>query len=192
MSAKQGRRRIIAAGWIAVIPAIAAAASPWAFSDGPPAGRTGGFGEPLCTECHFDNPANDSAGAMEISGLPERFAAGQAYAISIRLRHPDMQRGGFQLAARWMDGPSAGRQAGRLEPVDEHVKVRDSNEVRYAQHGYARDRAKDTDAVTWTVRWIAPEKGSANVAVDVAANAANGDFSSLGDYIYSRRVIVQP
>lgn len=184
-------RRIAAAAWAVAIPAIALAAVPWAFSDGPPAGRTGAFGEALCTECHFDNLPNDSLGALEITGLPERFVAGQSYPVEIRIRHPDLQRGGFQLAARWMDGNEVGRQAGRLETVDAQVRVRDSSGVSYAQHRYARDRAKDSDAVTYSLRWQAPASATGAVAVDVAANAANGDFSSLGDWIYSRRVIIQ-
>lgn len=175
----------------AALVAAGLAASPRIFSDGPPAARTGGFGEKLCSECHYENPINDSTGALEVSGLPERWEAAREYDLTIGLRHPELERGGFQLAIRWLSGPRSARQAGRLIAVDSGVVLRDSLGIVYAQHANSREPA-DRAAVIFRVRWDSPEAANDTIAVDVAGNAGNGDFSPLGDHVYTRRLILIP
>src|SRR5687768_14379462 len=82
-----------------------------AFVNGPPPAMTGGFGEESCRQCHLDFDLNDAAGSLRLEGIPETYTAGEQYMITIRLTHPQLERGGFELAARFENGPSAGRQA---------------------------------------------------------------------------------
>jgi hypothetical protein len=157
------------------------------FVEGPFPSMTGGFGEPSCHQCHFDNPVGDPTGHLAVSGVPDAYAAGSEYVLKIALRRPGLSRGGFQVAARVASGPRAGSQAGRLSPADDRVQVvrdPDHPSIDYAQHTTTGTRAAGEGELAWTVRWIAPEWAGDQVVFHVAANAANDDSSPLGDFIY--------
>lgn len=160
----------------------------WAFPayrDGPPAGHTGGFGEPLCAECHFGAPVNDDAGALAIEA-PDRYRPGESHRLRVRLARPGMAVAGFQLAVRFADGERAGHQAGTLEPVDARTAVTadTATGVVYAHQTAAGASLVEAGEAEWTVRWVAPTT-DATVVVHVAANAANDDASEFGDFIYA-------
>ena len=148
---------------------------------------TGGFGEPSCHHCHFDNPIGDPAGRLTVSGAPDTYAPGVEYALKLALRRPGLSRGGFQIAARVASGPRAGSQAGRLAPADDRVQIVHDPEhpsIDYAQHTATGTRAAPDGEIAWTVRWIAPDRAGDPVVFHVAANAANDDASPLGDFVY--------
>ncbi len=94
-----------------------------ASADGPLTGMTGGFGEPTCHQCHFDQPIGDPMGRVAVSGVPPVYVPGARYAIKLALERPGVSRGGFQMAVRFASGPEAGRQAGLLRAVDDRVQV---------------------------------------------------------------------
>ncbi len=157
------------------------------FVEGPFPAVTGGFGEPSCHQCHFDNPMSEPAGRLTVSGVPRTYAPGARYALKIALRRPGLSRGGFQIAARFASGPLAGAQAGSLAPADDRVQVvRDPARpaIAYAQHTVGGTRAPRAGELEWTVRWVAPERARDPIVLHVAANAANDDASPLGDFIY--------
>lgn len=173
----------------ALAAALAAGATvAWALPDyreGPPTGHTGGFGEPLCAECHFGAPLNDDAGSLGLDA-PPAFQPGQAYRLVVRLQRPDLAAGGFQLAVRFADGGRAGEQAGALHAVDRRVAVTvdPAGGVAYAHQTGAGAGAAGGGATAWAVRWTAPDT-AADVVIHVAANAANDDASEFGDFIYA-------
>lgn len=181
--------------------AAATAATVGAFRAGPPPGYTGAFGEPDCGVCHFDAIRDDDAGAVLIEG-PDRYIPGASREITIRLHHPELAAGGFQLTARYLEGDDGGRQAGTLESVDGRTLVQPgAGGVVYASHNEdgvapAADHAGDdpTNAegsIQWTVLWTAPGRAEP-VAFDVVAHAANDDDSPLGERFYQARRIVRP
>ena len=43
---------------------------------------------------------------------------------------------------------------------------------------------EDPDVVRWTIEWVAPDRGGP-VAFHVAANAADGNESADGDFVYT-------
>lgn len=149
------------------------------FVDGPPAAHTGGFGEPTCHACHFDHRLDDPAGGVRLGGVPHRYVPGRAYTITITLHREGLRRGGFELAVRFADG----RQAGSLRPLDERVALADSLGIRYARQTRAGTSPAAPDTARWRLEWVAPSGGS-TVLFHVAANAADGDDSALGDFIY--------
>lgn len=154
------------------------------YSDRPPLAHTGGFGEPTCRACHFDQPLNAPNGSLAIEGLPNAYTAGQRYRLTVRLQRPEMGRGGFQLSARF----ASGAQAGSLRAADEQratiVQV-DSTGVQYAAHTRAGTEPVAPDTARWVLEWTAPDTTAGPVLVHVAANAANFDASEFGDFIYT-------
>jgi hypothetical protein len=148
----------------------------------PPPAHTGGFGEPSCASCHFDNELNAPGGLLEIEGLPDGYTPGERYLLSIVLQRPELRRGGFQLASRFAAGEEAGSQAGALRAVDERVEVVEAGGVSYARHTRAGSREVEGATTRWQLEWTAPTRGGV-VSLNVAANAANGDASEFGDFI---------
>jgi hypothetical protein len=154
------------------------------YLDGPPPGHTGGFGEQSCADCHFDNPVNDGEGAIEITGLPERYEPGETYRITVTVRRPGMALGGFQAAIRFADGDAAGEQAGSLAPTDDRTMVRELRGVGYISQTVV-DAAMTDGVVRWGFDWTAPSaKTGERIALHAAGNAADGDDSAFGDYVY--------
>lgn len=174
--------------------ALGAAAAAAGYSDRPPLQHTGGFGEPTCHRCHFDNPVNADSEALQLDGLPEHYAPGARYPLSIVLASEGLQRAGFQLAARFAEGDGAGSQAGKLMGSGTDVQVREAaTGVLYAHHTKAGSQSHGPGRASWSVVWRAPEAAKhAPVAFHLVANAANGDDSEFGDHVHTARRIVGP
>ena len=129
---------------------------------------------------------NASPGSLKISA-PERYSSGKTYDVTITLTRPGMAIGGFQFTARFAKG---GAQAGRLALADgqqDLVKVLTDRGVQYAYHSRPGTQLTASDVVRWTLRWTAPA-GRRAVLFNAAANAANGDDSQSGDFVYTSRV----
>jgi hypothetical protein len=172
----------IALGTVAAAPFYAA---------GPPAGRTGGFNEPTCRECHQHNPLNDPPGILSLAGLPPSYEPNRMYYLTLTLARPGMLAAGFQLASRSHD--REGGQAGSLAPADERTTFAPATlpALQYLQHTRPGTSLTAADTARWTFMWRAPE-GLGPVIFHVAANAANEDNSELGDFIYTLRHVVAP
>lgn len=157
-----------------------------AYADGAPAAHTGGFGEPTCRECHFDHEADAPGGALQLLGFPRSYRADSVYNLEVRLTRSGLVRAGFQLAVRFAGGGRAGRSAGRLLVEGDRVQRVGGgpDSVDYVSHTVEGSRPATSDTARWQVAWRAPEEPSDKVRLNVAANAANGDDSEFGDYIY--------
>ena len=156
-----------------------------AYRDGPPAGFSGGFGEDNCQACHTSEKVNTDPGSVRISA-PARYAPGLVYDITVTLSRPGLALGGFQFTARFEDDSS---QAGTLAiaPGQEgRIKLLTDRGVQYAYHSRPGTTPAAPDVARWTIRWTAPA-GNRAVQFNVAANAANGDESQFGDFIYTAR-----
>lgn len=147
---------------------------------GPPAGHTGGFGEPTCQACHAEYALNEPGGSLAVEGLPGAWEPGRSYALTVVLHSTEMAAAGFQMAVRFEDGTPAGR----LVPIGPRTAVVDSTGVPYAQHAPFGTVPDTPETARWTVEWIAPGRGGP-VRVHAAANSANGDNSPFGDLIYA-------
>lgn len=173
------------AGWALAAPPPSGGGAPPVFAYGPPAGHTGGFGEPSCQACHLEFELNAMGGSLTLEGLPERWEPGRSYPVVVVLASSDMTMAGFQLSARFSDGAPAGV----LSAVGDRVVVVDSTGVPYAQHTPAGTDVESADLARWIVEWAAPATGGA-VTFNVAANSANGDNSPFGDLIYTHQRVV--
>lgn len=175
----------------AVLLGAVRANPPAAYADGAPPGFSGGFKETSCDACHFENDLNAKPGQLTITGVPERFAAGERYALTITLSRTGMRLGGFQFTARMADD---GAQAGTLAPAEGEEKrlaIEVSNNVQYANQRKPGAVPSATDTVRWTVLWTAP-KATGAVQFHAAANAADNDESVRGDYVYTATVRAAP
>jgi hypothetical protein len=84
---------------------------------------------------------------------------------------------GFQLATRAKDTHA---QAGALKPIDSHTQILSMQNIDYITH-----TAEGTFSNVFEFTWVAPSTAVGEIVVNTAANAANGDASPVGDYIYS-------
>jgi hypothetical protein len=159
--------------------------------DFPPPAHTGGFGEPTCQLCHFDAPLNAPEGELSVDGLVA-FMPGQKTDIRVRLTHPEMELGGFQMSARYADGSLKGRQAGRFAAESDLVSVDTEQRVQYIRHTAPGSKAVSGGSLEWTFQWTAPDASPDPVVFHVAANAGNGDDSALGDFIYTLEKQIRP
>ena len=154
------------------------------YRDGPPPGFSGGFGESTCAGCHSERDVNEPGGKVVLDGVPERFTAGKVYPLTVTLTRGGMAVGGFELTARFEEG---GAQAGALAaPPDAQgrVSVATDRDVQYAYQRQAGSQLVSPDTAKWTVLWTAPAQGGP-VQFNVAANAANLDETTSGDFIYA-------
>lgn len=149
---------------------------------------TGGFGEQSCHSCHFDYDLNQPEGGLSISGINETFEAGQDYKITLSVKREDMNRAGFQMTARFEDG----FQAGQFE-LHENLTTTPNidNDISYLQHAVGKVEAENGKK-KWQITWTAPDQTDQPVIFNIAANAANGDASAFGDWIYLKEIKTSP
>lgn len=173
--------RIIALGFL-LAPSTAAA-----YSSGPPDGYAGSppFYE-NCTTCHFSYDPNSGDGSLEIVGLPDAYVPGQTYPLEIRLADPGQQRWGFEVTV--LDDADFLRQGGQLVVTDtENTLISEDVE---GTEDYLKQSLQGTywgvadGPVNWSFDWIAPGAEVSSVTFYFTGNAANGDESFIGDYIY--------
>ena len=154
------------------------------YAEGAPPGFSGGFKEESCHACHFHSEPNSGPGRVAIEGVPARFTAGERYTLIVTLTQAGMKRAGFQVTSRFKD---TGAQAGTLAPAPDdrnRIGIDIQGGVQYA--GQRKEGASVTagEAVRWTIQWTAPD-GGGPVAFNVAANAADGNESADGDFVYT-------
>jgi hypothetical protein len=160
------------------------------YADGAPPGFSGGFTEQSCDACHFEAAVNTRPGDVTVTGVPERFVAGQQYPLVVTLTRPGMKLGGFQLAARFADGTQAGtfeRGAGE----DGRLAIETQSNVQYANQKRKGAEPTAPDTAKWTLVWTAPA-GRMPVTFNVAANAADNDESARGDYVFTATASSRP
>lgn len=146
---------------------------------------TGGFGEETCRSCHFDYDLNPDDGSLSLSGILENIAPGETVELQITVERDELGAAGFQLSARYEDG----RQAGRFD-IEENDRLMFSEAVpdslQYVQHTNKGANPSQENTNSWTIKWTAPEPTEGTILFNIAANAANGDQSEFGDFIYSK------
>ena len=174
---------------------LAASTVTLAFREGPLPNMAGGFGDQTCRMCHFDGPLNAPGGRVVLSA-PASYVPGKVYPISVTLTRKAVERGGFEISARFTTAPERGRQAGSWAvPSDgrvQSVKSQQDASLVFLQHTTAGSTTKTPGTLAWTLQWTAPPPGRGAVQFNVAANASNDDASPLGDHIYTSERVSRP
>ncbi len=156
-----------------------------AFPNGPFPRLTGGFGEDTCLSCHDSQALNAGrtlGGTFQIEGVPENYVPGQDYDLKVVISHPGQSRWGFELSARVAED---GQQAGILEPVDALSQVKRARNIEYIEHTESGTQNGSTGSVEFRFRWTAPNPALGPVLFNASGNAADGDGSTAGDFIYT-------
>lgn len=148
---------------------------------------TGGFGEKTCRSCHFDYGLNPPGGNLSITGIGDDILPGEQLELHITVTRQDLGRAGFQLTARYPNGSQAGRFV--IDHNERVIFTETMDSVQYVQHSKIGSNPSGEKA-SWVVTWLAPASPLDTVVFHVAANAANGDQSELGDYIFAKRKVL--
>lgn len=151
---------------------------------------TGGFGEKTCQSCHFDYDLNKEEGSLEISGLPQELVSGMNYSIEIKVLREDLEKAGFQMTAR----DQLGKQAGSFE-ISDNERVMLTKQVpdslQYVQHSFSGTEPIESGINSWVIEWVAPNQLPDKIFFNIASNAANGDESAFGDWIYTKEIVIK-
>lgn len=146
---------------------------------------TGGFGEETCRSCHFDYDLNWSEGSMQAKGIPVNITPGKTYQIDILVQREQIGSAGFQVSARFRNGKQAGQFL-----ISENRNVmftsQSSDSLQLVQHSAEGTVPEANGKHSWKIQWGAPDIISDSVVFSISANAANGDQSEFGDWIYNK------
>jgi len=175
-----------------VLGLLVAGLTAFGLSTGPPPGFTQAPGESACTECHdsFGEETNRGPGEL-ILEHPARYEPGQIIPITVTLEHVGQRRWGFQLTALAAD---TSEPAGEWLITDpRHTqRVEGENGRRYVEHTWEGTFAGQRDRAQWMVAWRAPERDLGPITFYATGNAADGDGTRLGDWIYSAESTIVP
>ena len=154
----------------------------FAFSGGPPDGRTGSPADSLLTcndtGCHNNYALNSGSAAFSISA-PSSYTLGETLSISISFSNSSTAKHGFELSA--LD--TNNNHVGIFSSVDGDDNTQTSN-GDYIKHTSAG--SSQSGNASWNVQWTAPTSEVQNpVTFYAAGNEANGDGTNQGDYIYT-------
>ncbi len=159
-----------------------------AFSGGPPNGHTGAPGELTCATsgCHLSFPVNSGSGALTLTGLPANYSPNQEIELTVTLNQADRALYGFQLTA--ID--DAGKKAGELIITNSTRTQKSSATINdnlreYISHTFDGTSPNGANRNGWTFKWKAPAQSAGQVTFYVAGNAANGNGTPEGDFIYT-------
>ena len=156
-----------------------------AFPDGPEPGLTGGQGYADCSSCHFAGPAPSENSGISLRGLVEQMVPGEHYQWVLEVRDPEQRVGGFQLAVRDLDTQQSIGELVFGDGLRALDAVLEDKQVTFLSHSEPQvAQADGGEQITrWQLEWVAEQAG--NIEVSIAAVAADGDDSALGDNVYT-------
>lgn len=158
-------------------------------SAGPPDGYCGNPPNSVtCEACHVSEPGD---GSLLLSGLPAGgYSPGSTYSLTVILADQGQRRWGFELTAL---ETAAYTQAGTFivtDLVNTQLSDHPASEPDFLKQTSTGTYNGTMDGpVNWHFDWTAPTSGE-KVTFYMAGNAANGNGSTSGDYIYTHQPAV--
>lgn len=156
------------------------------FANGAPEGRSGGpanmsltCGDPMLA-CH--NPSVIFIDGLIKTNIGEYgYLPDSVYTIIASIEHEKHNIFGFQLSPE----NSLGQFIGSLINIDDETQLKmDGNYITHTIFGIqAEDNTK-----SWIFKWQAPKAGKGEVTFYAAFNAANGDGTAFGDFIFTSNI----
>lgn len=168
--------------------ALLLTASLSATENGLPVGRTGGFGEQTCSECHRPEPLNTGKQAS-VSVDVGPYAPGATQRVVVKVSSSSGNRWGFQLTARLASDNLM--PAGVFEAVNQFTAVRctdgsfgpcDAGEVTYVTHtSVGTAPGGQPGFKQFAFDWTPPDSDVGEVVFAIAGMAADGDQGTNSD-----------
>lgn len=172
-------------------------------SPGPPLGMTGAPGEGTCIGCHYtfggtNSVPNLGPGRVQITGLPSYYTPGQTYAVTVTViaNESSVNRWGFELTALDAQGSSA--TAGTLTVTDatrvlkRSGSILDQPRVYLSHNDEAGTSLGRSGTNSWSFTWTAPNSSAGEITFYTTGNAADGQVTPEGDYIYATLATTKP
>ena len=155
----------------------------FAFSAGPPDGRTGAPNELTCATagCHLGKSLNSSGGSLVLT-VPETYTPGMVYDIIVELTRSGQSKWGFEMAAL----NSNNTRAGTFSKTDNNTQVTGNDKRQYIKHTSNGNSAGKKNSNSWHFKWTAPASNVGQITFYTAGNASNGNFNPADDYIYTQ------
>jgi hypothetical protein len=157
-------------------------------SDDGKAGSTGSPGENTCNTagCHTGNVVNDAAGSIIID-CPDmtnwKYVPGETYQVNVTITKTGINLFGFGFEALTASGANAGSFSitNSAETTTKNANVGGNlrTNVVHKLNGGA-----STDTHTFTFNWNAPTTDIGTITFYTAANCANANNATSGDFIY--------
>lgn len=151
--------------------------------NGSPGAKTG---SPMdgnnCTACH-NGIVNSGSGLLSVAtNIPvQGYTAGQTYAITVQISHPNFSRFGFEITCE--EGNFGSAKIGTFGITDATTTkfVNNNNAITHTQGGIF-----GTGSKTWSMNWTAPfTSPSGGIVFYVSAMAANANGNNSGDEVYT-------
>ena len=151
------------------------------YSTQPPLGHTGApGGNGTCASCHGN--LNTGGGSVTVNGLPSSFRPGQTYSFSVTINHPaGGQRWGFAISSENLNGNAVGSFSSTNPNAAINGIV---TELTHNNAVFSTGTSYTYTGLTWTAPSVI-NSGDNRVTFFVVGNAANGNFASTGDFIYT-------
>jgi hypothetical protein len=112
--------------------------------------------------------------------VPAQYQLGNTYLITVTISKSLQKKWGFELSVRAV---STKQQAGTLVVTDAtNTQIKSQSGIQYIEHTLA---SYSSTKSTWTFNWVAPSTAVGDIRFSCAGNAANGDVTQLGDFIYT-------
>lgn len=185
--------------WLActcALPKVQAKISP-----GPPLGMTGAPGEGTCIGCHYTYGGTNSVpnlgpGRVQITGLPAYYTLGQTYTVTVTVTANEsaVNRWGFELTVLDAQGSSAGEltvtDAARV--LKRSGAILDQPRTYLSHNDETGTNLGRTGANSWAFNWTAPNNSAGEITFYATGNAADGQVTPEGDYIYATLAVIKP
>ena len=174
---------VVAVGGLLAVPPPAASRSSGA-NPGFAGDVTRNDGTPqTCAVCHSSFEPNAGPGTVTVDA-PATAAPGDRVPITVALTDAALQAGGRQGFEATVRDPETGDLWGTLHLTDA-TETQFASTTEGTDEGYVTHTTAGTARSTWTFDWE-PDAGRVGTArVYVAANAADGNGTTSGDYAYS-------
>lgn len=183
---------------IAVAVLVTSASLAFAFSSGPPDGRTGApavaavTAEPSCRDCHTSFALNLAGATLQILDVPPFYWPDSLYTIRVRMTSTfgaaAQRRWGFELTAvTASDGQGVGTFDVTGIPTLQLVAGTDPGKTtrRYVMHTSAGTFPGTAGPTEWAFKWRPPATDVGRIYFYAAGNASNNNFTTSGDHIYT-------
>jgi uncharacterized protein (TIGR03437 family) len=179
----------------------------YAYAEGPIPRVTGAPGDQgNCTQCHT-GVVNSGRGNVKVifsNGLT--YTPGVRQHLTVVVSDPDQRRWGFELSARLSSNPANGQAGDFTSGADGFTQVICDDgsakpngtpcpapvPVEFIEHTPQGTRMGQTGSAGFEFDWAPPASNVGNILFYVAANAANGDFATTGDHIYTASYTLTP